>query len=50
MATSREIRRRMRSIGNIQQITRAMEMVSASKMRRAQQHVQATRPYAERIR
>lgn len=40
----------MRSIGNIQQITRAMEMVSASKMRRAQQHVQATRPYAERIR
>jgi len=50
MATPREIRRRIRSVKNIAQITRAMEMVAASKMRRAQQQVVATRPYAERIR
>jgi len=48
--TPREIRRRIRSVRNTAQITRAMEMVAASKMRRAQQHVLATRPYAERIR
>lgn len=50
MPTPREIRRRIRSVRNTSQITRAMEMVAASKMRRAQQHVLATRPYAERIR
>src|SRR6185437_15999709 len=50
VATPREIRRRIRSVRNISQITRAMEMVAASKMRRAQQQVVATRPYAERIR
>lgn len=49
MASSREIRRRIRSVRNIAQITRAMEMVSASKMRRAQQRVVQTRPYTERI-
>lgn len=49
MANRREIRRRIRSVRNISQITRAMEMVSASKMRRAQQRVTASRPYAERI-
>ena len=49
MASSREIRRRIRSVRNISQITRAMEMVSASKMRRAQQRVTASRPYAERL-
>ena len=49
MVSSREIRRRIRSVRNISQITRAMEMVSASKMRRAQQRVVATRPYTERI-
>ncbi|MGN6564836.1 MAG: F0F1 ATP synthase subunit gamma [Thermomicrobiales bacterium] len=49
MASSREIRRRIRSVRNISQITRAMEMVAASKMRRAQQRVTATRPYSERI-
>lgn len=49
MASSREIRRRIRSVRNIAQITRAMEMVSASKMRRAQQRVVRTRPYTERI-
>jgi F-type H+-transporting ATPase subunit gamma len=49
VASPREIRRRIRSVTNIAQITRAMEMVSASKMRRAQQRVLASRPYAERL-
>jgi F-type H+-transporting ATPase subunit gamma len=50
VATPREIRRRIRSVRNTSQITRAMEMVSAAKMRRAQERVRAARPYAERIR
>ncbi len=49
MASSREIRRRIRSVKNIQQITRAMEMVAASRMRRATQRVVQARPYTERI-
>ena len=49
MPNFREIRGRIRSVRNISQITRAMEMVAASKMRRAQQRVVATRPYTERI-
>jgi F-type H+-transporting ATPase subunit gamma len=49
VASPREIRRRIRSVRNISQITRAMEMVSASKMRRAQQRVVAARPYADRL-
>ena len=48
MASTREIRRRIRSVTNISQVTRAMEAVAASKMRRAQQQVLATRPYAEK--
>jgi F-type H+-transporting ATPase subunit gamma len=47
--STREIRRRIRSVKNMTQITRAMEMVSASKMRRAQRNVLATRPYADRL-
>lgn len=50
MPSSREIKRRIRSVKNVAQITRAMEMVSASKMRRAQRNVLATRPYADRMR
>lgn len=49
MATPREIRRRIRSITNMAQITKAMEAVSASKMRRAQSNVLASRPYSERM-
>lgn len=49
MPSTREIRRRIRSVKNLTQITRAMEMVSASKMRRAQRNVLATRPYADRL-
>lgn len=48
MATAREIRRRIRSVGNIGQVTRAMQAVSASKMRRAQERTLASRPYADR--
>jgi F-type H+-transporting ATPase subunit gamma len=49
MPSTREIRRRIRSVGNMQQITRAMEMVSAAKMRKAQQRVTASRPYSEQL-
>lgn len=48
MATTREIKRRIRSVKNIAQVTKAMEAVSASKMRRAQAQVHSTRPYAEK--
>ncbi len=46
MANVREIKRRIRSVKNIAQVTRAMQMVAASKMRRAQEQVLATRPYS----
>src|SRR5437588_12123189 len=46
MANTQDIRRRIRSIRNTSQITKAMQMVAASKMRRAQQHALAGRPYA----
>lgn len=46
MATERELRNRIRSIRNIGQVTRALEAVSASKVRKAQAQVLATRPYA----
>ena len=46
MASSRDIRRRIKSIKNTAQITKAMQMVAASKMRRAQQSALAGRPYA----
>lgn len=49
MASTREIRRRIRSAKNISQITRAMEMVAASRMKRATQQATAGRPYSERI-
>ena len=48
MPSTREIRRRIRSVKNISQVTRAMQMVAASKMRRAQEQVLATRPYSEK--
>ncbi|TET40748.1 MAG: ATP synthase F1 subunit gamma [Dehalococcoidia bacterium] len=49
MATIREIRRRIRSVQSTAKVTRAMEMVAASKMRRAQERTIAARPYAERM-
>ena len=49
MPTPREIRRRIRSTRNMAQITRAMQTVSAAKMRRAQDNVLASRAYSDRI-
>jgi F-type H+-transporting ATPase subunit gamma len=49
VATIREIRRRIRSVQSTAKITKAMELVAASKMRRAQQRALAGRPYAERL-
>ncbi|MGH7609358.1 MAG: ATP synthase F1 subunit gamma [Candidatus Dormibacteria bacterium] len=49
MATLRDIRRHIRAVRNIEQMTRAMQMVSAAKMRRAQVRVAQSRPYAEAI-
>lgn len=50
MASGKEIRTKIKSVQNTQKITRAMEMVAASKMRKAQDRMQSTRPYAENIR
>lgn len=50
MPSTREIRRRITSIKNIAQITRAMQMVASSRMRRAQDRVQQARPYADQLR
>ncbi len=49
MASIRQIRRRIRSIENTAKVTKAMEMIAASKMRRAQASVLAGRPYSEKI-
>lgn len=50
MASSREIRNKIKSVKNTQKITRAMEMVAASKMRKAQDRMKKARPYGEKIR
>lgn len=50
MASGKEIKRRIKSIKNTQQISKAMQMVSAAKMRKAQHRVEAARPYNEKIR
>ena len=50
MAGAKEIRTKIKSIKNTQKITKAMEMVAASKMRRAQDRMHASRPYAEKMR
>ena len=50
MAGTKEIRTKIKSVRNTQKITRAMEMVAASKMRKAQERMQASKPYAEHIR
>jgi len=50
MATIKQIRRRIRSVQSTQQITKAMEMVAAAKLKRAQDRVVKSRPYAEHIR
>lgn len=50
MASLKEIKKRIVSVKNTQQITRAMRMVAAAKLRRAQESIQALRPYAYKIR
>ncbi len=50
MASGKEIRTQISSIKSTQKITRAMEMVAASKMRKAQQQMERSRPYADKIR
>jgi F-type H+-transporting ATPase subunit gamma len=50
MASGREIRNKVKSVKNTQKITRAMEMVAASKMRKAQDRIKKSRPYGEKIR
>ncbi len=50
MPGSKEIRTKIKSVENTRKITKAMEMVAASKMRKAQERMRATRPYAEKIR
>src|ERR1700728_452224 len=51
MATSqRDVRNRIAAVKNIQKITRAMEMVAAARLRRAEQRIEALRPYADAIR
>ena len=50
MASGKEIRTKIASVKSTQKITKAMEMVAASKLRRTQQRMAASRPYAERIR
>ena len=50
MASGKEIRTQIKSVQSTQKITRAMEMVAASKMRKAQERMKAARPYAEKVR
>jgi F-type H+-transporting ATPase subunit gamma len=49
MATQQDIRRRIRSVQNTRKITRALELVAASKLRRAQARIEDMRPYADRM-
>src|ERR687887_641576 len=50
MATQKDVKNRIASVKNIHKITRAMEMVAAARLRRAEQRIAAMRPYAQAIR
>src|SRR5215813_11182468 len=50
MASQRDVKDRISSVKNIQKITRAMEMVAAARLRRAEQRIAALRPYADALR
>jgi F-type H+-transporting ATPase subunit gamma len=50
MAGTKEIRTKIKSVQSTRKITKAMEMVAASKMRKVQERMRAARPYAEKIR
>ena len=49
MANLKDIRNRIKSVKSIQKVTKAMKMVAAAKMRRAQEHMEEARPYAQRL-
>ena len=49
MASTQDLKRRVRSIRNTRKITRAMELVAAARLRRAQARIEAMRPYADRM-
>src|SRR5213595_3901011 len=50
MASQRDVKSKIGAVKNIQKITRAMEMVAAARLRRAEQRIEALRPYANAIR
>ena len=50
MAAGKELRTKIKSVENTKKITKAMEMISVSKMRKAQERMRAARPYATKIR
>ena len=50
MAAGKEIRGKIKSVENTKKITKAMEMVAASKMRKAQERMRRARPYADKVR
>ena len=50
MATQKEVSNRISAVKNVHKITRAMEMVAAARLRRAEQRIDAMRPYAQAIR
>ena len=49
MASLRDIRRRIKGVKNIRQVTKAMNMIAAARLRRAQQKAESARPYADRL-
>src|SRR5215475_6721219 len=49
MATVQDLKRRIRSVGNTQKITKAFELVASARLRRAQARIEAMRPYADRM-
>ena len=49
MASAQDLRKRIKSVTNTQQITKAMKMVASARLRRAQTKAESTRPYAEKI-
>ena len=49
MASMKKIKSRIKSVENTRQITKAMELVATSKLRRAKEHIEASRPYFETL-
>src|SRR5205823_14725126 len=49
MASTQDLKRRLRSISNTRKLTRAMELVASARLRRAQLRIEAMRPYADRM-